>query len=324
MVIKLKEKWVWDFWFAKDGSDYHIFYLQADKSLQHEFLRHFNVSIGHAVSQDLVNWEILPDALAPSSEAKRWDNYTTWTGSVIKHNGIWYMFYTGSTREERAWIQRIGLATSQDLIHWDKHGTEPLMEADPEWYERLDLNIWHDEAWRDPYVFQHPETGKFHAFITGRVNHGEPDGRGVIAHATSDNLLNWTAQPPVTQPGEFGQMEVPQLVKIGDLYYLLFCTNAYHYSELRTNRTGMKLVHGTHYLVSENPLGPFRYLEDTVFFAGDEFGTLYSGKLIQNPAGEWVFMAFRNFDAEGNFVGEIIDPIPVHVLDDGRLKLVTD
>lgn len=322
MVLRLEDKWVWDFWFARDGRDYHIFYLQAKNSLKKEVFRHFNVSVGHAVSQDLVNWEILPDALAPSPEPDRWDNLSTWTGSIIRHNSLWYMFYTGSTREEHGWIQRVGLATSSDLMTWQKRGTEPLIEADPQWYEKLDLRLWHDEAWRDPWIYQHPETGIFHAYITGRANHGVPDGRGVIAHATSEDLLNWAVQPPLTLPGEFGQMEVPQLIKIGDLYYLLFCTNAHHYSELRTQRAGVELVHGTHYLVSESPLGPFRYLDDTVFFAGDEIGTLYSGKLIQNPANEWVFMAFRNFDSDGNFIGEIIDPIPVAVEPDGKLRLI--
>jgi len=321
MVLRLEDKWVWDFWFAKDGPDYHIFYLQADRTLKKEYFRHFNVSVGHAVSQDLCHWQVLPDAIAPSQELGKWDNYTTWTGSVIQHNGIWHLFYTGSTREERGWIQRIGLANSHDLLTWEKYGNDPLIEANGNWYEKLDLTVWHDEAWRDPWVFQDPLTGKFHAYITGRVNYGMPDGRGVVAHAESDDLLNWTVLPPVTQPGEFGQMEVPQLVEIGERYYLLFCTNAYHYSELRTQRGGMQLVHGTHYLVSESPFGPFRYLDDTTFFAGDELGTLYSGKLMQNPAEEWVFMAFRNFDAEGKFIGEIIDPIPLSIDGDGRLKL---
>jgi beta-fructofuranosidase len=320
-MLRLKDKWVWDFWFARDGADYHVFYLQADNRLAKEYFRHFNPTVGHAVSQDLKNWTILPDAIAPSLEAQRWDNYTTWTGSVIQHSGAWYMFYTGSTREERAWIQRVGVAKSQDLIHWEKCGTEPLMEAVPQWYEKLDLSLWHDEAWRDPFVFKHPDTGKFHAFITARVNYGAPDGRGVIAQAVSDDLFNWTVQEPLTIPGEFGQMEVPQVCKIGPLYYLLFCTGAGHYSAVRRQRPGIKLVTGTHYLVSENIMGSYRYLDETDFFAGDEAASLYAGKLIQAPDGQWCFMAFRHNDADGEFIGDIIDPMPVDVLADGRLQL---
>jgi beta-fructofuranosidase len=88
MALKLNDKWLWDFWFAQDGSDYHIFYLQASNQFQYEWQRHFNVSVGHAVSKDLTNWTVLPDAIKPSDDIKAFDNYTTWTGSVIKHNNL--------------------------------------------------------------------------------------------------------------------------------------------------------------------------------------------------------------------------------------------
>ena len=83
-MLQLQDKWVWDFWFAVDGDDYHMFYLQADKDLQNPDLRHWNVSVGHARSRDLIHWDVLPDALAPTAgndEAP--DSYTTWTGCVI-------------------------------------------------------------------------------------------------------------------------------------------------------------------------------------------------------------------------------------------------
>lgn len=316
-MLKLANKWIWDFWFARDDARTHIFYLQADKSLKVEQFRHWNVSVGHAVSQDLRHWEILPDAISPG-QTVLWDNFTTWTGSIIKHAGLWYLFYTGSTRRERGYIQRIGYATSKDLLNWERIGSTPLMEADPQWYEKLDFAAWHDEAWRDPYLFRDPKTGLFHAYITARVKDGPADGRGVIAHATSPNLHQWKIQEPVTQPGEFGDMEVPQLVPIQGRYYLLFSTSAGHHSQARRARTGITPVTGTHYLVSDSPDGPFRYLTDD-FLVGDEVGTLYSGKLIQGADGGWSFMAFLNFDTSGEFVGEISDPMPVTIAEDGRL-----
>src|SRR5687767_12256345 len=119
MALRLEDKWVWDFWFAVEGDNYHIFYLQANRALENPDMRHWNVSIGHAVSRDLRQWRILPDALRPSDptlKPEAFDTYTTWTGSVLQHNGLWYMFYTGSKRSENGLIQRIGLATSRDLI----------------------------------------------------------------------------------------------------------------------------------------------------------------------------------------------------------------
>jgi beta-fructofuranosidase len=318
MSLKLSDKWLWDFWFAKDNDDYHVFYLRAPNTLEHEWQRHFHVSVGHAVSKDLKAWTVLPDALHPSHDnPNAFDNYTTWTGSIIKHEGLWYMFYTGSMKQEKGLVQRIGLATSKDLIHWEKHSHQPLIEADANYYELLDLESWHDQAWRDPWVFEHE--GSFHMFITARLKDGVADARGVIGHAVSENLLEWQVCPPVTEPGEFGHMEVPQLVKVQDKYYLLFTVGHGQYSKSREAR-GVKKQTGTHYLVSDNPFGPYRYLTDD-FLSGDEHGTLYSGKLIQDAKGGWQFLAFKNSNEHGEFIGELSDPIPVVVLDDSRLQL---
>jgi beta-fructofuranosidase len=329
MTLRLPDKWLWDFWFAQDGPDYHLFYLQALRSLGNPDLRHWHTSIGHAVSQDLLHWQVLPDALAPSSvgepspaDTPAFDNSQTWTGSVIGHAGLWYLFYTGLSRAENGRVQRVGLATSQDLVHWEKHPNNPLLTADPTWYEQYDpqATSWAEESWRDPYVFQHPETGDFHMFICARVNYGPRDRRGVVGHARSPDLVHWQALPPVSAPGDFGQLEVPQPVAIGGRYVLLFCTAATTHAADWQSRTGLAPVMGTHYLVADNPLGPYR-LSTPRFLAGDAHGSLYAGKLVQAPGGGWVFLAFRNVDEAGNFYGELIDPLPVDVDPAGELSL---
>jgi beta-fructofuranosidase len=319
MTLRLPDRWLWDFWLAQDGLDYHIFYLQAPRSLEKQELRHWNVSIGHAISQDLRTWQTLPDALWPSPNSA-WDDYTTWTGSIIQHRGLWHLFYTGGSRDERGLVQRIGLATSTDLLRWEKHPDNPLIVADPRWYELLDLNLWQDQAWRDPWVFQHPEAGDFHAFITARVHHGPADGRGVIAHARSSDLIQWEVLPPVTEPGDFGHLEVPQWVEIRGRYYLLFSTQASVHSTLRCQQTGLRPVTGTHYLSAEDPLGPFRFSTDE-FLAGDQIGSLYAGKSVQRPDGDWVFLACRQFAPDGTFIGELSGPLPLTVDHAGNLSL---
>jgi beta-fructofuranosidase len=269
------------------------------------------------LSQDLRHWKILPDALAPSP-AERWDDYTTWTGSIIRHDGLWYFFYTGGKRSEDALVQRIGLATSSDLVHWEKHRDNPCIVADPRWYELLDLNLWHDQAWRDPWVFQHPATGDFHALITARCNYGEGDARGVIGHARSDDLLHWEVLAPVTSPGNFGHMEVPQLVHIQNRYYLLFSIPACCHSSKFAQHTGKQPLSGTLYMVADDLFGPFR-LPENPYLVGDSNGSLYSGKLIKGPDEDWYFLAFHNFAPDGTFIGELSDPLPVDRDREGNL-----
>ncbi len=319
MALRLADKWIWDFWLAQDGPDYHIFYLQAPRSLGEERLRHWNASIGHAVSQDLRNWEVLPDALHPGA-AGAWDDYTTWTGSVIGHDGEWYLFYTSFSRADRGAVQRVGLATSADLLSWERYGDRPLISDDPRWYETPDPNSDAGQSWRDPWVFRHPETGEFHAFITARCNQGPLDGRGVIGHARSKDLLRWEVLPPVTEPGYFRDLEVSQLTEIEGRYYLLFCTDASWHSAVRKEQTGLEPLTGTHYLVADAALGPFSYSTHE-FLSGHPTGLDYAGKLGQGPDGGWNFLAWRNYAPDGSFIGDLIDPLPITLDADRNLVL---
>ena len=317
----MSDRWIWDFWLARDGWDYHVFYLQAPRSLGDPELRHFNVSIGHAVSRDLRGWQVLADALHPGRPGA-WDDRAVWTGCVVRERGRWHMFYTGVSVEGDVVVQRVGSATSEDLIRWCKHPQNPLIEADPRYYEqRGEGAVGYERMWRDPWVFMHRETGDYHALFTARTIEGSADGRGVIGHARSSDLARWEALPPLTEPGHFYVLEVPQLVEWGGRYYLLFSTLAEAHSAARRKETRLEPVGGTHYLVADDPLGPFRFSTHD-FLIGDPLGSLYSGKLIEGPDGHPNFLAWRNFTPDGAFVGELADPFQVAVDSEGNLSVL--
>lgn len=322
MALHLPDKWVWDFWFAIAGDDIHVFYLQADRALKEDHLRHWHVSIGHAVSQDLVHWDVLEDALKPSEydgfSNEPFDHYTTWTGSIIQHHGLWYMFYTGGKKSEKALVQRIGLATSRDLLTWEKHPDNPLIEADPTWYELLDLNVWHDQAWRDPFVFLDPATETFHAFITARAKSGVPDARGVIGHATSSDLLRWEVQAPVPVPDLFGYYEVPQLIQTNGRFYLIFSCPYAYYSKKHQHNFEPQTAPAIHYLIADQLTGPYTYGGGLKISTFGE--TLYSGKLIQFK-GQWYLVGFQNLTETRDFLGDLSDPIPVTFGIDSRIDV---
>ncbi len=308
MTLRLEDKWVWDFWLLRHGAEHHIFYLQAPRALGLPALRHHNASIGHAVSSDLTHWRILPDAIRPGPPGS-WDDLAVWTGSAIEHEGRWYMLYTGVSRAEEGLIQRVGVAVSSDLIDWHKHEHNPVLEADPRWYELLDLSRWRDQSWRDPWLFRHDDE-YVHALITARSPSGPVDGAGVLAHARSLNLLDWEVLPPVTSPGEFAQLEVPQLVRVNGRYALLFCCHAEDHSRGRVARLGTPGQGGTFVLSADKPLGPYSAATHPLLAPGVPLRVLYAGKLVEAIPGDWRLMAFGG-DGDRDFVGEITDPMPV-------------
>ena len=315
MALALTDKWLWDFWLVDDGSSSHAFYLQAPRSLGDPNLRHWNVTIGHAVSNDLERWEILPDAFGPG-EPGSWDDLTTWTGSIVRHDGRWNLLYTGTSRAERGLVQRIGLATSDDLISWERHPGGPVFEADPRWYELLDLSVWHDQAWRDPWVFRDPSDGLLHAYVTARAATGDPRARGVVGHARSRDLVEWEVLPPVTEPFGFGQLEVPQLVAAGGRHYLLFSSDT---STQDATRQAEGWGIGTFYLSAGSPTGPFPAASLTRLDA-DAAGSTYAGKLAETPEG-LRFLAWEGSGPDGPFRGVLASPRAAVVAADGTLAI---
>ncbi|MGF1624543.1 MAG: family 43 glycosylhydrolase [Alphaproteobacteria bacterium] len=321
MTYRLTDKWIWDFWLARDVDAYHLFHLQADRALGDPDLRHWNASIGHAVSTDLVRWQSLGTCFAPAP-GPAWDDGTTWTGSVFRHRDRWHLFYTGTARADDCRKQRIGLATSDDLHRWTRQPGNPVLDLDPSAYEEYDPALWHDRAWRDPYVFADPAGDGFRMVFTARVNHGTADGRGVVAQARSDDLVRWRLTEPLVGPGSFGQLEVPQPVRIAGRWYMLFSTAAIHIAAAERARTstGPGRHAGTHYYMADAIDGPWRMPARPYLTDGDG-PVLYSGKIVEDPAGRPVFLAFHDAGPDGRFVGELSDPIPVRVGPDGALSL---
>lgn len=310
-MLELADHWVWDSWPAFDGEYHHLFFLRASRALQDPDRRHRRATVGHARSKDLLAWELLPDALVPS-DGPAWDDQAIWTGSVVQGpQGDWYMYYTALSRENPL-VQRIGVATSSDLLTWHRVGDGPILEADPRWYEKLDSGAWKDEAWRDPYVFADPDGNGWHMLITARLREGDPFTRGTVGYATSPDLLTWQVQPPLTAPAGFGQLEVLQSVVVDGQPVLVFsCRPDRATDAMRESWPGG----GVWVVPGESLLGPWDIAAATTF----DHPSIYAARLVEGPAAQWSLLGFRDVE-DGRFVGSITDPIPV-VRDGGTVRL---
>lgn len=322
MVIAIDGKWIWDSWYAKEADLWHGFFLQADRSLGDPDLRHFNVSQGHAVSTDLVNWKHLGTMLRPA-EAPAWDDYTTWTGSVVQGpDGLWHLFYTGARRSEDGLYQRIGHATSNDLHSWERVGDGLCLDLEGSnrvTYEAEHmLGHWHDRAMRDPWVMRDPEGDGWLMFFTARVPEvAEPNAGGAIGFATSPDLQEWTLQPPVFQ-GMFGQLEVPQVFERDGQWFCLFCTSESHWSEEARATLGTPMT-GTHYLIGEGPRGPWRVAPQPLLDM-DLPCRRYAARIVETEGGLRI-LGFADGGKE-RFGGYVMDPEPVELGSDRLLRVV--
>jgi beta-fructofuranosidase len=315
-----EQHYLWDFWLVsprewEGDSLYHMYYLQAPRTLSDSNMRHGIATVGYAVSHDLRQWKHCGTVLEAGLPGS-WDDRAIWTGSVTILDGLAYMFYTALSLADRAPVQRIGLAISTDLRRWERHPDNPLLEVDTRWYEEQGTERWQAQTWRDPYVVYSIDEEMYYMFLSARVKDGPSDGRGVIGLARSVNLLSWEVLPPVSIPGDFTEMEVPQVVPLNGRYYLLFCVTKH--AAARLSPSDGRGWAGTHYLVADKLTGPYRPLTDDPLVA-DAVGTYYAGKLVLGSEGKLFFIAWRQWDKEGKFCGGLSGPAEVHILPDGRL-----
>jgi beta-fructofuranosidase len=293
-VLDLADDWVWDFWTVRDGPDHHAFFLKAPRILGDPDLRHHHASVGHAVSTDLVTWTRLPDTLAPQP-APAFDDLACWTGSTVRGpDGRWWLFTSGLSHEDGGRTQRIGAATSTDLLTWTR--TDLRLEADPRWYAPA-ASSHEDLHWRDPYVVA-DTAGTWHMYVTAKAQPKGAPGNGVVGHATSPDLVTWTVQPPLGGPtGVFDQLEVISLAEVDGRWALLF-------SCLGPELVGLPPGTGGVWSVPVDGPGADVVLSGAVRLTSED---LYVGRVVSTEDGPR-FLAFRNRDEHGTFVGGLIDP----------------
>ena len=215
--------------FYWDGA-YHAFYLKAPLPPARNLAD--GVPYAHLVSRDLCRWEEWQLAIEPGPPGSP-DAQGCFTGCVIERNGVFHMFYTGYTGPDQP--QTICRATSTDLRDWEKDPHNPMLPADPRWYEAND--------WRDPFVFWNEEADEYWMLLAAREKTGPSNRRGCIALATSPDLQNWKVRPPFWSPHLYFTHECPDLFRWGDKWVLVYST----FSE--------RMV--THYRMSDTLNGPW-------------------------------------------------------------------
>ncbi|MBN2442869.1 MAG: hypothetical protein JXJ04_16040, partial [Spirochaetales bacterium] len=279
----------------RHGDEYHLFHLVLPN---HDY-------IAHAVSKDGFLWRRVRNALF-IGDPGTWDDDMLWTMHVSRdpdRPGEWRMFYTGLSRRENGLIQRIGLARSGDLYHWEKDvtGAYPL-SINSKYYEgRLDEGRqW--VSFRDPFFFT--ENGIRLLIANGRVAGGPVVRRGCVAVLKETEPNKFEFLPPLFYPHMYDDIEVPGLYKINDLYYLIGAL-----------REDIKV----HYWYSDELFGDYRASYDNLLLPQGN----YAARILKESEDCYlVWNFFMNSDDEEH-KRLLPPPKQLVVNDDGQLHLTS-
>ncbi|MGF7012425.1 sucrose-6-phosphate hydrolase SacC (GH32 family) [Lachnospiraceae bacterium PF1-22] len=183
---------------------YHLFYQCNPYSTVWA-----NMHWGHAVSDDLINWEHHGVALAPSEPYD--DNLKggVWSGTSVVHQERLYVLYTSCIINGDQVTQSQSLAMSEDGENFYKYADNPVLKAPPE----LDA-----ANFRDPKIWYHNEF--FYCLVSSQIQ-----GDGCLGIFKSKNLINWDYQGIFYQSnGMYGSMwECPDFFYLDGQYVLQFC-----------------------------------------------------------------------------------------------------
>lgn len=261
---------------------------------------------GHAVSDDLLHWEYLPIALAPSEAYDDHKEGGCFSGSAIEHDGKLFLIYTGTTNYGDGFVQTQCVAYSEDGIHFEKYEKNPVITA-PEGYDPANF--------RDPKVWKHD--GMFY-LVCG----AKKDNLAKALLYRSQNLLDWEYVNVMAESrGELGYMfECPDFFQIGDKYVLMFSPMGLH------ERTCVYLVGEMDYNIGKfyhTTMGEIDWGFD--YYAPQSFLDGKGRRLIVGWANSWDWMPFwKDWGPtyKENWCGSFAIPREVRLMPDNTLQFV--
>ena len=286
-----------DTWYFTDGKLTHCIHMQnlypgsTAGSIE-------DGALGHAISEDLINWKTLPAALR-KGEYRSYDDCDLWTGSVIRYENTFYLYYTARCSQKPN-INRIALAVSKDGFTWVKYKSNPIITPDPRWYHcetnptwlachsNLDFSI---VDCHDLCVVRDSDSECFWGFFAARSPGNECAQTSVIALCRSYDLIHWEQFPPCFVPMKYNVVEVPDVFLLSGKWYML-CLTGNDYGQ--RNRTSDPELAGpvTIYAVADCPQGPYVEPDDNVLI-GSISQQGYCTKSVERDGQRFIFYTQR-------------------------------
>ncbi|MGC9063688.1 MAG: hypothetical protein ACP5JL_03310 [bacterium] len=170
-------------------------------------------AIGLAISKDILHWDKIPsNPILKSIPGGSWEKGGLYKPCVIEFDELYYLFYNAKDREESFWHERIGVAFSKDLFHWEKYEKNPVLDNGP------DLS-WDSRFVGDPYIVRIDDI--WHMFYYGFDGNKAQEGVAI-----SRDLINWEKSEfnPIIKVGKDGDIDMkyahkPCVISFNGIWY---------------------------------------------------------------------------------------------------------
>jgi predicted GH43/DUF377 family glycosyl hydrolase len=173
---------------------------------------------GLATGKDLAHLQkVAGGPVLTTSPGDEWDAGGIYKAAVYRTTGRFVMFYNAKTKGE-PWTEQTGMATSTDLVHWEKHPGNPILRVGPP-------GAWDSVFASDPVLNR--IHGVWHLFYYGFDGRHAGDG---VAVSEGGDLTRWrkSEHNPILTHGATGACDSihahkPFVLEHGGVYYHYYC-----------------------------------------------------------------------------------------------------
>ena len=155
------------------------------------------VSFAHASSSDLRHWKVWPDVMQRSGVWPEIEH--VYEPYVMEREGVYHMLYAATDRDT---TQRMRLATSRDLFHWDRYCGNPVIIPSVFWSRWPAFGIQAPDGQstfggcRDAGMIQLPD-GRYVVYWASTLQSKFGEDLCCIAASLSTDLVHWQEVGPV-------------------------------------------------------------------------------------------------------------------------------
>jgi predicted GH43/DUF377 family glycosyl hydrolase len=150
-------------------------------------------SIGFCRSRDLESWEVFGPTLRPGVGGP-WSAGGLYKSWLVRHDGLFHLFYNAKDVETGDWIEQTGLLVSPDLQRWEAVGPEPVLPVGGP-------GSFDERFASDPCVLHDGEQWVMHYFGLAT------DGHARVGVATSSDLRTWRKAGVLIDVGASGDAD---------------------------------------------------------------------------------------------------------------------
>jgi predicted GH43/DUF377 family glycosyl hydrolase len=136
---------------------------------------------GVAASDDGLSWRRAKDGYILSvhePEVGDWEKHCIYQPWLVEHESRFYDFYNAKHMPD--WVEQMGVATSEDLLAWNRHPGNPIVRVRP--------GGWDERFCSDGKVYRDGDHWMMLYFGVGK-------GGAHVMAAFSRDLVHWSAHP---------------------------------------------------------------------------------------------------------------------------------